>query len=138
MFGIADIPYPKGRLVLNVMRKNQSEIFRKILMDHKHSLLEKVKTNVSSSKEDIPTEVRDSADIASDYYERELAWGLSETERMRLQEVEDALERIENGTYGKCDRCGNQIASPRLEALPFAKLCVECQSKEELNKKNGQ
>jgi DnaK suppressor protein len=120
------------------MRKNQSETFRKILMDHKQALLEKVKTNVSSSKEDVPTEVRDSADVASDYYERELAWGLSETERMRLQEVEDALERIEDGSYGKCDRCGGQISAQRLEALPFARLCVECQSKEETNtKKNG-
>lgn len=123
--------------MLNAMRKNQSEVFRKILLDHKQALLEKVKTNVTTSKEDAPSEVRDSADIASDYYERELAWGLSETERMRLQEVEDALERIEAGTYGKCDRCGNQIAAPRLEALPFAKLCVECQAKEELAKKNG-
>jgi DnaK suppressor protein len=124
--------------VFRIMKKNQSEVFRKILQDHKQALLEKVKTTVSSSKEDLPSEVRDSADIASDYYERELAWGLSETERLRLQEVEDALERIESGTYGKCDRCGNQISSPRLEALPFAKLCVECQAKEEQTKKNGQ
>jgi DnaK suppressor protein len=119
------------------MRKTQAETLRKILLEQKHALLEKVKTNVSSSKEDLPNEVRDSADIASDYYERELAWGLSETERMRLQEVEDALERIESGSYGKCDRCGNLISLPRLEALPFAKLCVDCQSKEETTKKNG-
>jgi len=123
--------------VPNVMRKNQSEAFRKILMDHKQALLEKVKSNVNTSKEDLPNEVRDSADIAADYYERELAWGLSETERMRLQEVEDALERIENGTYGKCDCCGAQIAAPRLEALPFAKLCVECRAKEEQAKKSN-
>ncbi len=119
------------------MKKNQMEFFRKLLLDHKHSLLEKVKTSVSSSKEEAPSEVRDSADIASDYYERELAWGLSETERARLQEVEDALERIENGSYGKCHVCGALIAAPRLEALPFAKLCVECQSKEEQVKKNN-
>lgn len=118
------------------MRKTQAESLRKILIEQKQNLLEKVKSNVTTSKEDAPNEVRDSADIASDYYERELAWGLSETERMRLQEVEDALERIDNGTYGKCDLCGGLIALPRLEALPFAKLCVECQAKEESGKKN--
>ncbi len=119
------------------MKKNQLESLRKMLNEQKQSLLEKVKTNVSSSKEDLPNEVRDSADAASDYYERELAWGLSETERMRLQEVEDALERIDGGTYGKCEGCGSQIAPSRLEALPFAKLCVECRSKEEQSKKNN-
>ncbi|NTV52993.1 MAG: RNA polymerase-binding protein DksA [Candidatus Firestonebacteria bacterium] len=119
------------------MKKTQLESLRKMLQEQKQSLLEKVKTNVSSSKEDLPNEVRDSADAASDYYERELAWGLSETERMRLQEVEDALERIDGGSYGNCEGCGAQIAAPRLEALPFAKLCVACQSKEEVSKKNS-
>ena len=119
------------------MKKNQMESLRKMLQEQKQSLLEKVKTNVSTSKEDLPNEVRDSADAASDYYERELAWGLSETERMRLQEVEDALERIDGGSYGKCEGCGAQIAPPRLEALPFAKLCLECQAKEEVGKKSN-
>ncbi len=124
-------------LVSRRMKKTQLESLRKMLQEQKQSLLEKVKTNVTTSKEDQPNEVRDSADVASDYYERELAWGLSETERMRLQEVEDALDRIEDGAYGKCEGCGEQIAGPRLEALPFAKLCVGCQSKEEQNKKNN-
>jgi DnaK suppressor protein len=119
------------------MKKNQMEIFRKILMGHKENLLEKVKNSVSMNKEESLDEVRDAADIASDYYERELAMGLSETERSRLQEVEDALERIENGSYGKCEGCGNLIASPRLEALPFAKLCIECQAQRENNKKTA-
>ena len=98
------------------MKKSQLDSLRKMLQEQKQTLLEKVNTNVSTSKEDLPNEVRDSADAASDYYERELAWGLSETERMRLQEVEDALERIESGDYGKCVGCGSQISAPRLEA----------------------
>jgi DnaK suppressor protein len=118
------------------MKKNQMENFKKVLLDHKQSLLEKVKISSTNSKNEVSNEVKDSADIASDYYERELAWGLSETERLRLQEVEDALERIENGSYGKCDVCGSMISAPRLEALPFARLCVECQSKQESEKRN--
>jgi len=113
------------------MKKNQMEAFKKILVGHKESLLMKVKNSVTMNKEEALDEVRDAADIASDYYERELAMGLSETERHRLQEVEDALERIENGSYGKCEICGGQISAPRLEALPFAKFCIECQAQRE-------
>ena len=111
------------------------EVFRKRLLEQKQDLLTKVESISKSAKEVSMDEVRDSADIASDYYERELAMGLSENERMRLQEVEEALERIDNGTYGKCEACGNLIAEPRLNALPFAKLCVECKAKQEQNKR---
>jgi len=116
------------------MRKSQMEGFRKKLLEQKQAVLTKVESFSKSTKEVSMDEVRDSADIASDYYERELAMGLSETERMRLQEVEEALERIDNGTYGKCEACGNLIAGPRLEALPFAKFCVDCKAKQEQNK----
>lgn len=116
------------------MRKTQLESLRKTLTEQKHALLEKVRQKVDTSREEFENEVKDSADVAADYYERELAWGLSETERNRLQEVEDALERMESGSYGICESCGCPIAVPRLTALPFAKLCVECQSKQEKNK----
>ncbi|MCK5242729.1 TraR/DksA C4-type zinc finger protein [bacterium] len=115
------------------MRKTQIESFKKMLLAQKATLLEKVKNSVDMNKESSSDEVRDTADFASDYYERELAMGLSETERVRLQEVEDALERIDKGKYGKCEECGSQIAPQRLEALPFAKLCIECKAKEEKN-----
>jgi len=120
----------KRKLVLK-MRKTQLENFKKMLLAQKETLLEKVKNSTDMHKEDALDEVRDAADFASDYYERELAMGLSETERNRLQEVEEALGRIESGTYGRCESCGTLIAPQRLEALPFAKLCIECKAKEE-------
>ncbi|HEX6506317.1 MAG TPA: TraR/DksA C4-type zinc finger protein [Chloroflexota bacterium] len=46
----------------------------------------------------------------------------------RLSEIDGALERVANGTYGVCDSCSNTIPPRRLEALPFATLCVQCQS----------
>ena len=46
-----------------------------------------------------------------------------------LREVEDALTRIDEGTYGKCERCGDEIPLPRLEARPWARLCISCQEK---------
>ena len=116
------------------MRKTQLESLRKRLQEQKNALLEKVRNNADHSMENQDNEVRDAADVATDYYERELAWGLSETERNRLQEVEEALERMDEGSYGKCEGCGTNIAVPRLTALPFAKLCISCQAEEEKKK----
>ena len=65
------------------------------------------------------------ADTASETFERELDEGLEEDAERQLHDVEDALERIENGTYGKCDACGKEIPEERLEAIPWTKLCVE-------------
>lgn len=112
------------------MRKKQLEAFKKQLQQYREELLRNVKNN-DSNIQDKSDEVRDSADIATDYYERELAIGLSESDRKKLQQVEQALDRIEKGSYGKCNECGCTIAVPRLEALPFAQLCIECQAKQE-------
>ena len=110
------------------MKKSDREKFKKILIAYKHDLLKKVEQNSKANQEISLDEVRDTADMASDFYERELSIGLSETERFRLEQVEDALERIEKGNYGKCEECGELIAAPRLEALPFAKFCIQCQA----------
>ena len=65
------------------------------------------------------------ADTASETYERELDEGLEEDARAQLREVEGALERIENGSYGKCRVCGREIAPERLEAVPWTTLCID-------------
>ncbi|MEJ7567797.1 MAG: TraR/DksA C4-type zinc finger protein [Gaiellaceae bacterium] len=65
------------------------------------------------------------ADAASETYERELDEGLEEDAQAQLREVDDALARIEDGTYGTCTACGKQIPAARLEAVPWTKLCIE-------------
>ncbi len=65
------------------------------------------------------------ADSASETYERELDEGLEEDATRQLREVEDALERIEAGTYGICEACGREIPAERLEAVPWTKLCID-------------
>jgi RNA polymerase-binding transcription factor DksA len=65
------------------------------------------------------------ADTASETFERELDEGLEEGALRRLREVEDALTRIEEGTYGKCRICGREIPPERLEAVPWATLCID-------------
>jgi YteA family regulatory protein len=67
------------------------------------------------------------ADTATETYDRELDYTLEENSEHVLGEIEAALTRIEGGTYGICTNCGNQIPEERLEALPWATLCIECQ-----------
>jgi RNA polymerase-binding protein DksA len=65
------------------------------------------------------------ADSASETYMRELDEGLEENAGHILAEIEAALARIEDGTYGKCSACGKPIAAERLEAVPYATLCID-------------
>ena len=74
------------------------------------------------------------ADAGSDAYDRDLALNLLSQEQNALYEIEEALIRIESGTYGYCEETGDTIMKERLEAIPFARLTVECQS--QLEKEN--
>jgi RNA polymerase-binding protein DksA len=66
------------------------------------------------------------ADLAPQEYEEEVTLGLLENEDQLLTEVNDALARIERGTFGRCENCGQEISRARLEALPYARHCLRC------------
>ena len=67
------------------------------------------------------------ADTATETYDRELDYTLEENSGHVLAEIDAALKRIEEGTYGVCTNCGKEIPVERLEALPWATLCIDCQ-----------
>ncbi len=71
------------------------------------------------------------ADQGSATFERELDMSLEENVRERLGAVEAALTRLDAGTYGVCERCGCEIPTDRLEAVPAASLCITCKEAEE-------
>jgi RNA polymerase-binding protein DksA len=71
------------------------------------------------------------ADLGSDNFEQEFTLGLMEAEEGTLGRIEAALERIEDGTYGICEECGVKIPKKRLNAIPFAAMCVKCASQYE-------
>lgn len=66
------------------------------------------------------------ADLGSENYEEEIALDLLENEQNILFEVSEALDRIEKGTFGRCEECGTEIPRERLEALPYTRHCVRC------------
>jgi len=76
-----------------------------------------------SSYEDHP------ADLASETFEREKDLAIGESVQHTLHKVINALEKLDRGTYGRCDACARPIKKARLRALPFATLCVECQAR---------
>lgn len=109
------------------MRKAFLKKVRDTLVTHKQQLLRELDEEFKEGKESALEEGMDTYDLASEERTREINLILSDREREKLQAIEDALERIANGSYGICDTCEEEIAPERLEALPFTRLCVTCQ-----------
>ena len=71
------------------------------------------------------------ADVATETFNRELDQTLEENDEHVLAAIDAALERIDAGTYGVCTSCGREIGEERLEAIPYAALCIDCQRRQE-------
>jgi len=108
--------------------------FWKLLLKQREEIVGEVKQMVESSKEMGQDGIQDIGDEAANIYNKQVLLSLNENERTRLQEVDEALDRIENGTYGICEECGGPISFKRLEVRPVAKYCVPCLTKLEKGK----
>ena len=71
------------------------------------------------------------ADMGSDTYEQDFTLGLIENEGEEIHEIDAALDRINDKTFGICERCSQPISEKRLMAIPYARLCIQCKEKEE-------
>jgi DnaK suppressor protein len=78
-----------------------------------------------------PSVPTDLAELGSDNFDQELTLNLLGSEKEVLDQINAALERIDEGSFGRCERCEKKIPEARLEALPYAALCVQCASQEE-------
>ncbi len=90
-----------------------------------------LRTSRSESNGDLSRMPIHMADIGSDNYEQEFSLSLIENEGAALAKIQASLERIEDGTYGACEECGGKIPKTRLNAIPYATLCVKCASQHE-------
>ena len=108
--------------------------FKKILLKEREQIVGEVKQIVESSKEMGQDGIQDIGDEAANIYNKQVLLSLNENERMRLQEVDESLDRMENRTYGICEECGELIGLKRLEVRPVAKYCVPCKTKLEKGK----
>lgn len=71
------------------------------------------------------------ADIGSDAFDQEMTLGRMESEGDELEEIEEAIRRVAEGVYGRCENCEKPIPKLRLKAIPYARYCIPCQTKEE-------
>ncbi len=101
-----------------------------MLGDMRRRLLEEISARVGPNSPATP-ENGDLVDQAGDERDRELSLLLTDREKEKLRAVDEALEKLENGTYGFCEDCGNPIAAGRLKAIPLAQLCFSCQTEQE-------
>ena len=100
--------------------------FKRILLKEREQIVGEVKQIVESSKEMGQDGTQDIGDEAANIYNKQVLLSLNENERTRLREVDESLDRIENGSYGICEECGGPISLKRLEVRPVAKYCVPC------------
>jgi RNA polymerase-binding protein DksA len=101
------------------------------LDDIKHISEDTLKKSQKDAAGDISGYTYHMADVASDTYDREFSLGLASNERESLYELDDALKKIEEGTFGICEECKSLITKTRLKAVPYARLCLKCQEKRE-------
>ncbi len=110
-----------------------TEHFKQMLLEKRREILinvneiqdEALKKSRMDAAGDLSSMPIHMADIGTDNYEQEFALGLLDSERKLLKEIDEALERIEQQTYGICEGTGKPIPKVRLEAQPWAKYCVE-------------
>jgi len=112
------------------MDAKELEYFRNKLLQKQNSLMETVhKTEGYGREED--RNIQDIADMAVESYTKEFLFGKSAGDRLIIQQISEALLRIEDGSYGLCIHCDNPIKRKRLEAVPWASYCIECQDLKE-------
>ena len=127
---------PKESVKEREERERRRQVLHQMLMRKRQEILKEIEESLGQSltedKQRRLESARDVGDQALMDLDRELGISLMEMRNRRRQAIDDALTRLTEGTYGICAECGVEITERRLDAVPFAKLCVECQSKEEL------
>jgi len=113
------------------MDQKKLKVFRERLLQKKQEIMEAYNKNKSYGKEADGEATQDIADKAANSYTKEFLFSLSNAERDLLHEVDDAITRIEGRRYGVCAACEEDMNAKRLEAVPWARLCLACQEKQE-------
>jgi DnaK suppressor protein len=109
------------------MKKDRLAYFKKRLLEKQYQLTQEVGRTALYGKDQADDSIKDLGDQANTAYTREFFFELGNGDRRLLREVVTALQKIEDGSFGDCERCGEPIADRRLDALPFARYCIDCQ-----------
>jgi len=108
---------------------------KEMLLKKREDLVLEISRRSKASTESAAQDIGDILDSVSEERTRELDLILTDREKRKLAQIDDAIDRIEENTYGLCEECGIKIPKARLKVLPFATYCVECQEKNEREEK---
>lgn len=128
-----------AKIVQSKFTKKELRDFKKLVLKRKNEILESIyhisedtlKKSQKDASGDISGYTYHMADIATDTYDREFSLGIASNERQFIYELDDALKKIEDGTFGICEDCKIPITKTRLKAVPYARFCLKCQEKKE-------
>ncbi len=113
------------------MDSRKFDHYRKKLLEKKDELFQTVSKTEQYGREADEDATQDIADKAANSYTKEFLFSQSSSERTILQLVNEALDRVEKGTFGYCVACENEINQKRLEAVPWTRHCIGCQEMQE-------
>jgi DnaK suppressor protein len=113
------------------MERKRADIYRKRLVQKQEELLRLVSKTDQDGREADEEGTQDLADKAANAYTKEFLFHQSNDNRQTLALVSEALERIKNESYGICVACDQEVEVKRLDAVPWARHCIECQEKQD-------
>ncbi len=117
---------------------NQKDLkrFRKMLEESRDSLLQSAKKTLMEESNFDTDDLPDEIDLASSEYNQSMVFRLRDREKFLLKKIEKALQRIDEGNFGVCERCEEEISLKRLEARPVTTLCIRCKEEQEKKEKS--
>jgi len=115
----------------DILNKKEKEHYRKMIVERKQEISYLLSEFKNESKQVETGIAQDVGDKAESSYTKEFLLSLSDTERQQLVLIDEALKRIDDSNFGICQACEKVIKKKRLNVVPWAPLCIECQQKEE-------
>jgi len=116
---------------LRLMRKTFLKSQHQKLQEMRRKVLQEMNEDLRQGREARKEEGMDAYDLASEERDREINFILTDREREKVKAIQEAIDRVGQGTYGVCESCDAEIAEGRLVALPFTRMCVNCQAEHE-------
>ena len=117
------------------MDKEKIEEFRQILIERRSAILAEAEKTVSGLNNDGKENFPDPTDRATVEWDRHFTLRIRDRERKLLKKIEEALERIDEGVFGICEDCGEEIGEARLKARPVTTQCIDCKTAAEAREK---
>lgn len=122
-----------------MLSQDLQQKFKQRLLDEKKHIMKRIEgidqgglhESMASSISELSLYDNHPGDVASEVFERSKDFSLREDSLHMVSAIDDALEKMEKGTYGKCDVCGGEIPPERLEAVPYTTLCLDCKRGDE-------